>query len=351
MSDWHFDWQSKFPRDYQEVVITKNLEKHRADIAVQKTIIEFQHSPLSPEEFGARNAFYTSCGYSVIWLFDLIEQTHNQQIINLRGSEFKYYWKYAKSTFCDFNIRKNSSIKIYFQISEQNDPDSGTIIDVVWASPSGFKYFAVNNYYSENEFVEMFLKNSNQVLNSNKHDIDNHLHCILDDNGAWRYYGCPLSKEENPDSPFVIFEKCCKCIHFRGQSNSDIRYLRCGFHNKIISSLGHIQELERSIDGFITKVVYKNDNSTTNTHYIESFPCIAKNLEELWSIYRCDIMRCRNLRNGYHVQVFNPSWQLLKNGAITGKTVYQTGELSKHEVDIFGGKKREWIITWFKRNK
>ena len=73
MTDWHREWQERFPRNTQEIVMDSNGEKHRADVCVGKTVIEFQHSPLSFEEFDERNAFYTSLGYKVVWLFDVIE--------------------------------------------------------------------------------------------------------------------------------------------------------------------------------------------------------------------------------------------------------------------------------------
>ena len=47
MSDWHLTWQNRFPEQYREVVIEKDGEKHRADICINNTIIEFQHSNIS----------------------------------------------------------------------------------------------------------------------------------------------------------------------------------------------------------------------------------------------------------------------------------------------------------------
>ena len=70
MSDWHFEWQSKFPIESREVVVEKDGVVHRADILINDTVIEFQHSPISGEEFESRNRFYKNCGYRVVWLFD-----------------------------------------------------------------------------------------------------------------------------------------------------------------------------------------------------------------------------------------------------------------------------------------
>ena len=60
MSDWHYDWQNQFPVDNQEIVFTKDNKIHRADVFINNTVIEFQHSPITEAEFNDRNNFYKS---------------------------------------------------------------------------------------------------------------------------------------------------------------------------------------------------------------------------------------------------------------------------------------------------
>ena len=73
MSEWHLSWQEKFPEECREVVLEKNGERHRADVCIKdmNLVIEFQHSPISNEEFSKRNCFYISCGYQLVWVFDV----------------------------------------------------------------------------------------------------------------------------------------------------------------------------------------------------------------------------------------------------------------------------------------
>ena len=71
MSEWHTSWQNHFETKYQEVYLHNGIEHHRADICTPKFVIEFQHSPISNEDFNKRNAFYTSCRDSVLWIFDM----------------------------------------------------------------------------------------------------------------------------------------------------------------------------------------------------------------------------------------------------------------------------------------
>lgn len=80
MSEWHRSWQELFPIGCREVSIEYNGIKHRADVCVGKVIFEFQHSSISNEEIQARNQFYTSAGYELIWIFDA-----NNNVKNING--------------------------------------------------------------------------------------------------------------------------------------------------------------------------------------------------------------------------------------------------------------------------
>ena len=98
MSEWHRKWQEQFPLKNREVIIEHNGEKHRADILAYGHVLEFQHSPISGEEFNRRNKFYTAAGKKVVWIFDFIEEHKNEkmecydewQIGSMNGG--KWYW-------------------------------------------------------------------------------------------------------------------------------------------------------------------------------------------------------------------------------------------------------------------
>lgn len=59
---WHRWWKSRAPVDRQEVVIGN----HRADILVEKGVVELQHSPIDAAEIREREAHYGK----MIWLLD-----------------------------------------------------------------------------------------------------------------------------------------------------------------------------------------------------------------------------------------------------------------------------------------
>lgn len=111
-TDWHIEWQKRFPEECYEVVMTNGNQKHIADIAVNNTVIEFQHSPISIDEFRDRNQFFASCGYSVVWVFDLMEE-YSDQKIKCFGEQFR--WSYPKKLFRNMDLH-NENVTVYFQL-------------------------------------------------------------------------------------------------------------------------------------------------------------------------------------------------------------------------------------------
>ena len=70
-SEWHINWQNRFPDEAKEVVKIDELgKKHIADVLINDIVIEFQRSNIPYSEFEDRNMFYNKLGYKVIWVFD-----------------------------------------------------------------------------------------------------------------------------------------------------------------------------------------------------------------------------------------------------------------------------------------
>jgi competence protein CoiA len=59
-TEWHRNWKDQFPDHWQEIVHpAENDERHIADVRTDHGwVIEFQHSPIKPEERRARDSFY-----------------------------------------------------------------------------------------------------------------------------------------------------------------------------------------------------------------------------------------------------------------------------------------------------
>lgn len=67
-TEWHRNWKSNFPKDLQEVIhYAITGEKHIADVKTgQGWVIEFQNSPISPDERKSRDNFYQK----IVWVIN-----------------------------------------------------------------------------------------------------------------------------------------------------------------------------------------------------------------------------------------------------------------------------------------
>ena len=66
-TEWHRYWKSKFPNDWQEIVINKYNEVHRADVQTSSgLVLELQNSSISNRTIQEREDFYEN----MIWLIN-----------------------------------------------------------------------------------------------------------------------------------------------------------------------------------------------------------------------------------------------------------------------------------------
>ena len=133
MSEWHKKRQSLFPKECQEVVVKNKYGKtHRADVLIDNTVIEFQHSSITANEFDDRNNFFLGLGYRLVWVFDVSSEFDNN-IEDLDSNKKSYKWKYPKRIFqnaqeiSDFN--KNFSM--WFSLGYELD--DFILNKVIWA--------------------------------------------------------------------------------------------------------------------------------------------------------------------------------------------------------------------------
>ena len=64
---WHRGWKNEFPESWQEVHHkAADGERHVADVKTELGYIEFQHSPLKPDERRSREDFYPN----LVWVVD-----------------------------------------------------------------------------------------------------------------------------------------------------------------------------------------------------------------------------------------------------------------------------------------
>lgn len=143
MSDWHYYWQNMFPSENQEVVVQWNDIRHRADILTERTVIEFQHSPLTSGKFNDRNVFYGNIGYKVVWLYDMRDEyaTCNMSEVTLN----QFLWSKPFPTFLKYTVRDGET-DLFFQISDKDK----CIIQIKEFTENGFQ---IKEKFTKDEFL------------------------------------------------------------------------------------------------------------------------------------------------------------------------------------------------------
>ena len=162
MSEWHSQWQAQFPVGNREIVVTHLSEKHRADVVAYGYVIEFQHSPITAEEFEERNSFYLSCGKKVIWIFDFVSEYSENQIewYDDEGNLAKYKWRYPVRFLQSYIPQHEKDIIVFFQMAKEDhtNEDASYIERVTWAieeyGVSNFKRFQTS-YSSPGNAIQL----------------------------------------------------------------------------------------------------------------------------------------------------------------------------------------------------
>ena len=152
MSEWHSRMQCFFPEINREVVVNWNGKKHRADILVNDTVIEFQHSTITGEEFEDRNNFFMGLGYRVAWVFDVSGVVEEERIIesDYTNNVFRWKWPIQLAAVAPPINNKNEQFSLWLYLRLDCENDSG-IRKVVWTMEDddgyqSFKHFACSDY-------------------------------------------------------------------------------------------------------------------------------------------------------------------------------------------------------------
>lgn len=167
---WHSSWQDRFEKEKQEVIMKKDDKTHIADVYLPeyKTVIEFQHSPLSKEEFNDRNSFYTSLGNRVIWVFDMREEFLDSRIQTIHGSKDKFHYLNPRRVFSDYDA-KNKGVLLFFQSEGTDDGKDILLNQINWISPKGIYYFCAKRRTID-EFVMVVEKKAIPLI-IEKHSV------------------------------------------------------------------------------------------------------------------------------------------------------------------------------------
>lgn len=345
MSEWHRNWQSKFPLDAQEVVM-KSEEVHRADVflAEKRTVIEFQHSRLSLEEFHKRNTFYTSFGYKVVWIFHMasVFESGNMDYLDMNTCT-KFKWASPMQTFSGFNPNQEKSVSLYFQVFDDMESEDCTLIHVTWAAPTGFRRFC-GDMLSEDEFLSIYgekqIKCKEGTTAATEELYDNLILCRRAD-GYDYLHGCVDKKDY-----ITSIEECIYCPY------------RSSFVNqgcvKRFSDMapGVIKRIVKDELGRVISVILQNENRECITCIFSAIPSPGKRLDCLWTeLNNVRVARFENLLTGCSVQLHDDPSNMAKkyHGRIYGKICFPGAERYMEESrEVFYWDKPVWVVKWFR---
>ena len=169
VSPWHNEWQSLFPKENQEVKLVLGDTKHRADVLIDRTVVEFQHSIMPVAAFDNRNNFYFNLGYKVVWLFDLSDLYENGQLTyRSKADGLVFDWKNPKKAFNSYDIQ-SGCIDLFFQLSDSED---ACIVRVRNVSQDGFEQFSASRFISKDDFLNYVGLKNGVCLPPCRDDLD-----------------------------------------------------------------------------------------------------------------------------------------------------------------------------------
>ena len=200
---WHMEWQKRFPVDSMERVLELHGKKHIADILLSGIVVEFQHSPISYDEFNERNKFYTSLGYKVIWVFDLIEEYKDGRFAR-NNYDYYYKWSYPKTLFRHI-LFNTIDVTIYFQLSNSDEPGNCVLERVKEIHDSGRLVKTDSKQcFSIKEFVEKVNEGNLDLFEKPKapDQIDGRSSIV----GLWKEnYSVMIIRNKHTSDVFFVF--------------------------------------------------------------------------------------------------------------------------------------------------
>lgn len=342
MSEWHMEWQERFPKECREVVVINNGLKHRADVLAGNTVIEFQHSTMSCGEFQERNSFYNKAGYKVVWIFDMQDLYDNENIFNnpRKDDDHSWIWNWAHSTFSGFHPEnKSSDVLLFFQL------ENNRILHVKWFSPENNKYFRTDNkdFWSNKDVVAALSKYREQRKETG--------FCIADLIDPIYSYGTdPIEFQDavilNCPKGHAIIEDCLFCPHFSDDGES--RNCSAKFADVMEnweSENDKVLNITKDQYGIVREIKILKDGK----EYTHTYPAskVGEPLSVLINRTKSVCIIVKNNRTNYEFKIGTKYYQQHPNAKIEG--CYRKGgeiNFSKNRRKIFYAHYPEWVIMW-----
>ena len=354
MSEWHKWWQSLFPIENQEVVMEADGEKHRADVFVNNTVVEFQHSPLSCTEFDERNKFYTNLGYRVVWVFDVRDEFKDERIFEIPNKNNIYGWDHPFHTLENFVPEKDGQVVVYFHITDDeifddNNQKHPCLKKIQWISPNGLKRFRVDS----KEYYEFDVPEFNKTI---KTPVSSHIYNDMIGNHkksnyghGYMFFGCPISKSGYAVTDFDYkgnqHGNCLECKY-------KFDYYKCNYPEKYleIPENAEIIKIDRDNAKFVKCVTYSVNGKIYQTKDMPHSNHCCSTIIDLWiknNVQKAAIFRDVQTDNFVKITK-NPKLQAEKYHKIYGLVSQDQYSFPSYEYskEIYYFDQIRWVLVW-----
>lgn len=353
MTGWHREWQDRFPKECQEIVVSANGRSHRADVLIEnnKVVFEFQHSPMTSSEFEERNDFYNSLGYKVVWIFDVEDQYENDKLETIKTNTWK--WKYAFHTF-DFFDYSNPRVSLFLQFDNINP----ALVKVTWCTEDkGMSYFKVDGKdYSDYSVITSYAEDialaKRTIPLSALYD---ELMYLYSQDHTEYYFGCPISTTHmcanSPiDIPEKEYPKIMPCMVCQFYSDNYEMICRKRFLDLKIEQDAMVTIEERDENGFISSISFAQNDESINKIDLPTFKQnISKDVYSLWREKNCSIATFRNVNTGKYIRIKNdPVEQFNRTGKVYGYLSDDKFHFGGLQIELYNLEKKIWIMEWHK---
>lgn len=147
--DWTYDetawqqvWQSQFPADNQEVIVTQGRQMHRADVIMGNTVLLFQQSPIAAKFFAEKTKYFLQDNKDVFWIFDVEKDYATKSLKPNPRNQNNLFWDTPPACLKKFDLSANKHVHIFLSISDKR------VLKVEWVAPdSGFKRLIVDSSF------------------------------------------------------------------------------------------------------------------------------------------------------------------------------------------------------------
>ena len=336
-SAWHFKYQSLFPKENQEIILEFDGKKHRADVCYEerKVVIEIQGDRLRQTEFIARNDFFKSLGYHVIWLFDQTRIFENKSInYGYRRKSCTRDWIRPSKAFRGFYPQDEKDVEVWFMRSESD-------FNKLLYSYNSLKTSSCSFCYSFDALMRYLKEGRDTPDYSDIYDIK---YPIVRTDGSMSIFFCP----KKPKEVFISEDECDDCpfrAYVRVDDNKNNIGCAYRIENVDWGATKRIEWFNNRDDGLVETITIIDDKGETKEITFKNPKTFLRTVVDLWNIYKpTKYLICSNARTKEKWSIFNPSWQQYKNGEIKGRIITYRGKLLR-EQEVYDADKPLWFVV------